>query len=274
MSVLLCKYITNQGWVGIKNIDAKNKPSYRIRKSYRGGVERLMVWDDVSKYTEGINEYGICIISIPRGNRDEYRDIKKIKSQSKRYYSPAGYVVRKALLKDNCADAVQSLIESGIDGSTVVFNSFFCYLLKMEINASGEKHYSVKQLSESEHLVISNIECPDETDHQKCASVRIAGIENSLYKVSDFDSLLDAMSCQPNDGTKIHAYPIIPASDKVSFRTVAQLILCPESKTLHFRPIWGEINYDMESLNVQNNRTFFEIVSTRKLLTFRQVSGN
>jgi len=54
MCIVALKYFTDGGWVGVKNRDRNYKPNIRIRQSFRDDVERLYIWDDKTKYTEGI----------------------------------------------------------------------------------------------------------------------------------------------------------------------------------------------------------------------------
>ena len=63
MCVIAAKYFPNKGWVGVKNRDRTYYPSINIRKSMKDGIERLYIWDENTRYTEGLNEHGICILN-------------------------------------------------------------------------------------------------------------------------------------------------------------------------------------------------------------------
>ena len=68
MCVIVAKYLEGLGWVGAKNRDRTYKPTITIKKSFRNGVERLLMWDTDTKWTEGVNEYGIAMIGAASGN--------------------------------------------------------------------------------------------------------------------------------------------------------------------------------------------------------------
>ena len=67
MCVIVAKYIDNIGWVGAKNRDRMYRPRIHIKKSFRKGIERLLMWDADTKWTEGVNEYGIAMIGSASG---------------------------------------------------------------------------------------------------------------------------------------------------------------------------------------------------------------
>ena len=63
MCVIAVKYLPDIGWIGVKNRDRGYYPEINIRKSNKHGIERCYIWDANTKYTEGVNEHGIGIIS-------------------------------------------------------------------------------------------------------------------------------------------------------------------------------------------------------------------
>jgi hypothetical protein len=52
--------------------------------------------------------------------------------------------------------------------------------------------------------------------------------------------------------------------------TTGQILLIPKEKTMHYRPIFSEVNFKYSKLNGPDAKTFFEIVSSKKLLGFRE----
>jgi len=55
---------------------------------------------------------------------------------------------------------------------------------------------------------------------------------------------------------------------KNAMRTTGQIVIVPKEKTLHYRAIWCETIFDLDKLNTNEEKTFFEAVSTRKLISF------
>jgi hypothetical protein len=48
--------------------------------------------------------------------------------------------------------------------------------------------------------------------------------------------------------------------------TTGQLMLTPSEMLLSYRPVWCEIDFDFGKLDSQKSKTFFQIVSARKLI--------
>jgi hypothetical protein len=43
--VIAAKYIDKIGWVGVKNRDRMYRPRIHIKKSFRKGIELLLMWE-------------------------------------------------------------------------------------------------------------------------------------------------------------------------------------------------------------------------------------
>jgi hypothetical protein len=57
---------------------------------------------------------------------------------------------------------------------------------------------------------------------------------------------------------------------KADMVTTGQLLLVAKERTLHYRPIYSEVSFDYKKLNSEEAKTFFEIISSRKLLSFKE----
>jgi hypothetical protein len=259
MSLIVCKYLPNYGFVGIKNDDKNYRPEIKAMKSFRDGVERLLVWDDISKYTEGINEFGISIICCPKQFKEEYRNVKNVHGQGKRYYSPSGFVVRKALLKRNCYEAAESVLSSKIDGHTIIFDSEHCLIVEMDVE--NNKH-SIRELNTYDGgVAIAN---NSRNRENRC-------LNKIQYITSNFDLLDTCSECEENNDDSL----ILKRTNNFSintYKTISQLMIVPSEKTLYYRSLGGKTLYDMETLNNRDSKTFFELVSTKKLITLTDLT--
>jgi len=56
--------------------------------------------------------------------------------------------------------------------------------------------------------------------------------------------------------------------EKQDMVTTGQLLIVPKTKTLHYRPIESKIEFEYNKINHPEAKTFFEIISSRSLLTF------
>jgi len=52
--------------------------------------------------------------------------------------------------------------------------------------------------------------------------------------------------------------------------TTGQLLIVPKERTLHYRPIYSSVSFDYNRLSGPEAKTFFEIISSRKLLSFKE----
>jgi hypothetical protein len=302
MCVVAVKYIDKYGWVGAKNRDRNYKVDLSITKRKKNGVQRLYIDDNLTRWTEGINEYGVCIISAALSvKNDEKEAAEKLALRAagaERPSSPTGLVIRNALVHKEPRAALQSLIDGKLVGCSFIFNETDCYLLeggyvKDESGEEDEEYvYTYKKIPrEVGHAVrtnhgvyISNLGYSKVSDHQETVRNRISS--ESRYKIVDDiiskDSevltpadLLDACSASPEKDPFLN--PVRSGDPtKGDMVTTGQLLLVPKERTLHYRPIHSAVNFDYSSINGKEDaKVFFEIVSSRRLLTFKKyVSAN
>jgi len=290
MSLIAAKYFENKGWVLIKNRDRSYKPIIRLRKSFRNGVERLYMWDEVTKYSEGINEFGIGIIACDIATQDD--DLQGAKEAAKdssitktkrRFYSPNGLRIRKALFEKTVYDTTKKLIELEIPGNTLIADRKTCFILEgayTSENGVEEYVYKVKEIPNDHVCVRSNhglllpwtgysLDVPEQKEDRLSSEARYAKALELVKKAQTPDALLDACSDTSNKDPQLN--PLRMDDSRAITRTTGQIILCPKEMTLYYRPIWCETLFDIETLNKQDERTFFEIISSRKLLRLQDV---
>jgi hypothetical protein len=244
MSLIVCKYLQNYGFVGIKNDDKNYRAEMKIAKSKRGGLERLLVWDEISKYTEGMNECGVSILSCPSVEKEEYRFVRNIHKSGKRYYSPPGFVVRKALLESNCYDAAKSILSSKIDGCTVIFDSTRCVVVDMNIE-NNKQHIRELNTYDPGFVFVNNSRHRENTCFNKIQ-----------YVNSTFDLLNSCSFCEENDDNSL----IIKKTNNFSintYKTISQSMIVPSEKTLYYRSFYGKTLYDEEMLNNRESKNLF-----------------
>lgn len=295
MCVIAVKHFPDVGWVGVKNRDRNYKPSVRIRKLFRGGVERLVIWDEVTRYTEGVNEHGVCIISAATDvKKDESigNDAKKKEKRQKRkeqrasgsYYAPDGRKIRNALLQKSPREALEYLIEKELRGSTLVFNADECYLMEGSHEELGrnEWKYVAKKINKSETVVRTNhgiwvkfagYQHDEDPEGRESSEARLKTANRDLKRISDPYKMMDALASTKNKNWKLNPLRTHTTSGKTIMKTTGQLLLVPSELTLHYRPIWGEVEFDFNKLDNPKNKTAFEIVSARKLISFKESLG-
>jgi hypothetical protein len=285
MCVVACKYIENIGWVLAKNRDRNYKPIVRIRKSFRENTERLYIWDEKTKYTEGVNEFGVGIISasvtVKEDEAEGAKASKKtpdISRKPRTFYSPDGLRIRTALFEKTAIDAARALIELEIPGNTIVADKERCFLIEGGFIQENEYVYRVVEVPKDKIAVRTNHgifltwtgysrEVPDQVEKRESSEVRYEKAVAGLKKAKTFDDILEAMSLVDDENPQMN--PLRLDTSRNSMRTTGQIIIVPNEHTLHYRAIWCETLFDLDKLNTENEKTFFEIVSTRKLITFK-----
>jgi hypothetical protein len=299
MCVVGVKHIPKFGWVGVKNRDRNYQTEISITQSNRSGVQRLYIDDQLSRWTEGVNEFGLSIISASFAVKSDEKEGDKIadRGQPKRnqagYYSPDGRKIRKALLLKNPKQAVEFLVEEKLAGATYVFNEKTCYLLEggytvKKKDASKENPrnyiYNVKEIvKEDGYSCRTNhgVDLPELGYKEDAVDEKIIRARKSSENrrrlankflsgdMEDPSLVMDALAQSPDDDPFMNPIRIgdIKKGDMV---TTGQLLIVPKERTLHYRPMYSSVKFSYNKLNGPEAKTFFEIVSSRKLLTFKE----
>jgi len=283
--VLAVRYLDKYGWVGAKNRDRTYTPKVLIKKSFRENTERLYIWDDGTKWTEGINEYGIAILSVAAGTpKDMKKDEKPDSNQSPDViFSVDGKKIRDALFKKNIKSVVNSLIESKIVGNTAVFTENSCFLIEAINIRPDEDSYrhKVREFKKDEILVRTNhgIMMPKMGyqlgDSRKSSEARYEKSKEGMLKASTPKGILDAISQTNKDDPQLgplrndkrkkdsDGFPVL--------KTTGQLMIIPKNMSLHYRPIDSTVEFDFDKLNDESHKTKFEVITSKKLLSVNEV---
>jgi len=293
MCVVAAKYFKDTGWVGVKNRDRNYLPSIKIVQSDLKGLQRIFIYDKSTDYTEGLNEYGLCIIS---STMDVIEDEKP--EHQKALIRAVGKKVRDALLEKTPQAALKKLIASELTGATFVFNERECHLLeggydKLKSDATPDnprvfKHTSERLENKPNNVVVRTnhgIMIPDigyqkshdeandgQCGHQPRASSekRMKYAEDSLKKVKQVTDMLDGLAIKDAD-KETYFNPIrLGDPEKGDVVTTGQLMVVPQQKTLHYRPLYSEIEVNYSGINGPDKKTYFEIVSSRDLIAFKE----
>ncbi len=286
MCVVACTYLKDLGWVIAKNRDRNYKPIIKIRKSFRRDIERLYIWDERTKYTEGINEFGVAIVSASVTVKEDEaegtqalqnRKDKQVQIKNRTYYAPDGLRIRTALFEKTAVEATKKLIELEIPGNTVVADKERCFLLEGAYLDTDEYVYKVLEVPQDKVAVRKNHgillpwtgyskEVPEQAESRKSSEERYKKVADGLRTVKTIDEFLDVLSNTDNSDPQMNPLRYDPT--KNAMRTTGQIVLVPREHTMHYRSIWCETVFDMDKLNTKEERTFFEVVSTRKLVSF------
>jgi hypothetical protein len=275
---MAAKYFDESGWVGVKNRDRTYKANVTIKQSFRRGVERLFIFDNKSHYTEGLNEHGICILAttqywaLPDQNSEEWEAIT-----TPLHGTPKA--VRDALYEKDIKKAVQIIIDHKTKGNIFVFNRDQLFAIEgYNVNKADDDTYkhSITEIKSSDGIVVRanhNVYLdgnPPESKYDrismKSSKTRVEKVEE-LIKHAEREHMLMPVSDTSNSDPNMNPLRLVTKEGDKHLRTTAQLMLIPAQLTLKYKPIWGKIDFDFEKLNSPNSKTFFEVISNKKLLS-------
>lgn len=289
MSLISAKYLPEHGWILCKNRDRSYKPVVRLRKTYRNNVERLYIWDALTHYSEGINEYGIALLGVDiQVDDNDYTKAKDAEKQSTKrnkrtFYSPNGLRIRKALYERTVYNVTKKLIELEAIGSFLVADRSTCFLLEgAYIKEDGTESYAyeVREVPQSHVVVRTNhgillpwtgysLDVPEQRDARLASEARHSRALELIKVASSPEEVLEAISDMSNENPQFN--PLRLDDKKSSIRTTGQIIIKPKELTLYYRPVWCQVIFDLEKLNNTEEKIFFEILSPRKIRRLRDV---
>ena len=298
MCVVAVKKINGHGWCGVKNRDRNYQTDVEIVQNNRDGVQRLYIDDKLSRWTEGLNEYGVCVLSASLSVKSDEKEGDKITNQrmarrnADGYYSPDGKAIRTALLEKTPEAAAKKLIAYELAGCTYVFNEKDAYLIeggflvrKEDATKDNPRKYiyEMVKLKNDEISVRTNHGIlipelgykPDPEDEElvkarKSSEKRYEYATKFLKKeFKEPNEMIDACAQCPDKDVFMN--PIRTGdTKKADMVTTGQLLLTPKDRTLHYRPIYSSVEFKYDKLNGPEAKTFFEIISSRKLLSFKE----
>lgn len=292
MCIVAAKYFPGVGWIGCKNRDRNYVPLIKIVQSNRNEIQRLYIDDSESRYSEGLNEFGVSILSASLAVKNDEKEIDKTdKSPSKKssYMCPDGKKIRNALFFKDPLNAVKYLIKEKLSGSTLIFDKDDCYILEMgkkyDEGDNKSYEYTYKKIDHNDIIVRTNhgiflpqfgykknSDDPDEERSRKSSEIRHKIVFDELNKIKDPGKMMDALSVR-KDNVKDVAYmnPIRTGDiSKKEMVTTGQIMITPSEKTMHYRPIHSDVEFSYTHINSPKNKTFFEIISNRRLLGFKE----
>jgi hypothetical protein len=276
MCIILAKFLPDLGWVGAKNRDRSYYPVINIKKSRNNGIERILLWDETTKYTEGLNENGVSIISSSMATVSDEKGVNTTHEGTRSdYTSPDGKKIRNALLERNCLAALESLIKHELTGHTFVFNADRCWLLESS-HRNGEFVHKVEEISKDHQCVRTNHgillpwagyqRVPGDPSHSRkrvSSEVRKIKAELGLNNARTLDECMECILDHSDSNPQLNPCRLDDRSGYIS--TSGQVGLVPSQLTLYYRPVWSGITFDYDKLNNKEDKCFFEVLSQRPL---------
>ena len=299
MCVIAVKYFKESGWVGAKNRDRNYLPNISIVQSNRKGLQRLFIDDELTRYTEGLNEHGVCILSAALSVKDDEKEGDKIEpgQRDDGYMSPDGKTIRIALYEKSPSKAVKILRDRKLAGATIVFNERECWILEGGFNVRKEDatsdnprvyiHKMERLENKSGNFIVrsNHGELMPELGYQKNnGDAEKDEARESSEKRRDYAfkevkkckgplEMMNSIAIRDADKNPFFNPVRVGDPDKGDMVTTGQMMLVPADRTMHYRPLYSEIAVKYSTLNGPKAKTFFEIISSRELISFKEHLG-
>ena len=289
MCVIAIKHLPEFGWVAGKNRDRAYRPKINIKQSFRRGVERCLLWDEDTKWSEGVNEHGVAILNTTMKVVKDEKEGDKSKKPSGTFYSPSGKAIRTALYEKTVKKALQSLIDNKTEGFAVVFSESEAYLLEAPTfvdKPDAPYSYKTIKLDKSKTYVRTNhgVLFPDagypvESDDEKLSASRKSSesryeiTHRVMNKVKEPLDILRALSQHKEKNLQMNPLRTTTRHGKSVMVTTGQLLIVPKDNTLHYRPLWCDLDFNFAKLDSDSTNTYFEVISSRHLLTTLESVG-
>lgn len=280
MCIVVAKYFDGIGWVGAKNRDRNYTPTLSFIDDSENGVERMMMFDQVTGYKEGINSHGVSILNT---SLDVYDDESEVEAGTEKT-SPDGRHISAALLETNPLDAVRILIKRKLGGCTIVFDKDDMYLIEAS-DQDGTQAYKfvVKKIPKNLTLARSNhgIWLPwagyqrkeDDKSHMLSrisSESRLLQAQAVVESARKPEDLVDGMCQVYMDNPQLNI--MRTSTERKKMRTTSQELCIPGQKTLYCRPISSHLEFDFWALNKPKTNVWVEILSNRAL--WQNTKGN
>jgi len=247
-----------------------------------------LLWDDKTKWTEGVNEFGIAIVSSAvQVKTDEKIGTVNTETHSQ-VRSNDGKKIRTALFEKTVDKAVDKLIELKLPGNTLVSDGEKLVLLEGDHrNNKTDFEYKVKEIDKFQTIVRTNhgvliksgydknSEDEKVRTSYKSSYIRLKTVQKFIKYVKDSEKFLDALSDTSNEDSQLNPLRKSETHGSKTLVTTGQIMIIPKEKTLYYRPIWCDVDLiNFNKLSSEKTKTWFEIISARKLITFKEFVEN
>ena len=280
MCVIAAKYFKDYGWVGVKNRDRTYKPNILIKKSHRDNIDRIYIWDENTRYTEGLNENGTSILNASFGRNSDYGKGEKdeedqihAEGDDPDYYSKDGKIIRTALLESTLKDTIRVLIDMELAGCCLIFDKDNCYVLEADYINDKYKH-KLRHIPKTETIVRTNhgILLPQAgfqrgSKHEKVALKRVSSelrkfIADKLLEFADDpEEMINTLLYQRSRNKQFNLARMDFEDGHV--RTTGQLLIIPKYYTLFYRPVSSDIEYDA---NRRDSKLHFKLITNKNII--------
>ena len=261
-----------------------------IKQSLRGGLERLLLWDKETKWTEGVNEFGVAIVSSALLVDKDEKMLNQVQQHREANGDSTGGNIRKCLLEKTVKAALDKAIELEITGNTLITDGDILFLLEGTLDPEALKIgkekfiHEYKKISKDVSVARSNhglyiksgYELLKDRDEQmglswKSSKARQEQVAKDIKKVNVAEDFLDCLSSTSDDDWMMNPLRKSKTHGSKTLVTTGQIMINAKDRALHYRPIWCKLDLKTyENVNTFKSKTFYEIISARKLISMNE----
>jgi hypothetical protein len=273
MCVIVAKYFDGIGWAGAKNRDRTYTPELDFIESKAGNVDRMMMYDLVTGYKEGINSRGVSILntSLDVGNDETEVESGRVKT------SPDGTMIAEALALPTAEAAAKFLVKQRLCGCTMVFDQDDMILIEAS-NWDGKRPYRfrARRIPKTQTVARTNhgVWMPtagmqrsprdrQQTLDRISSESRLLLAEAVVKAAQKPEDLVDGMCQVYINDPQLNI--LRTSTNGRKMRTTSQQLCVPQEQTLYCRPVSSHMKFDFWSLNRPNTGVWVEIMSNREL---------
>lgn len=263
MCIIVAKYFNDIGWVAAKNRDQDYVPKISFRdKKYDIDEEVLVMYDNLTRYNEGINNQEVSVITT------SLTPILKDETDSR-----DGNIIHESLKHDNPLAVAKFLISKKLSGNIVVYNRDDLIQIEGAFDKDGKYHFIAKKIPKNKIVARTNhgIWLPwagfqrgtdlTQTKYRISSESRLKMAEFVAEDAKMPIELIDGLTKKFTNVSQLNC--LRTAKKKDDLRTTSQIMIVPSERTMYIRPIQSHVIFDFWKMNTPKTDLWVEILSNR-----------
>lgn len=262
MCIVIAKYFEGEGWVAAKNRDQDYVPQLSFRDKQYDTEEILVMYDNLTKYNEGLNNRGVSVIST------SLTPLLEEETDSK-----DGNTIHESLKRDTPHEVATFLIRKKLSGNILVYNENELILIEGAYDSNHNYHFIAKKIPKNKTIARTNhgIWIPwagfqrsdniNQTLYRISSETRLDMAEYVVEAATTPVDMIDGLTTKFSDVSQLNCLRI--EEKEKDMRTTSQIMIIPKERTMYIRPIQSHVVFDFWKMNTPKTDLWVEILSNR-----------
>jgi hypothetical protein len=248
MCIAVAKYFKNYGWCVAKNRDQDYVPDIIFRDRNAADVgEVLVMYDENTKYEEGMNYSGLGIIST------SLTPLLSLETNNE-----DGKIIGKAIHMKDPKKAADYIVSKKMSGFVLVFNQEHLYLIEAACEDMGKGAYKahIREVPHNETVAVTNhgLHFPwagfqygysEKQDiWRRSSEARQKAAAVVTQKATKPEDLLTGLGQKVNSNLQMNMFRC--SAKPRQMRTIFQNLLIPKHKTMYVIPIQCKLDFNTD----------------------------